>query len=382
MKDPTTDSIAGADTPSRRQRQERVLSDLNASLLVQGGLLALAILYTLYFARFLLVPLTAALLLHQLLYSPVHWLNKRGLPLAASAGLVLAAILFLIGLAGNFLAEPAEAWLQEAPASLHELSLRLRATAGTGAIEEFRELGKEVQELISMNEADSAIQQVRIQGPGLLGNLAVGLETAAAGLIIMFFTCFFLLSAGNRLARALVSLGSTPATRRRISKALRAVRDEVSTYLNTVTFINIGLGGAVGLMLWWLGVPDPALWGVMVALFNFAPYVGAIASAFVLTAVGVTTFDSLGEALLVPAMFLGMTIIEGSLITPIILGRRVSLNSLLVFLSVVFWGWIWGPAGALMAVPVTSSLSVFWAHFKQARNATQAAFPAAAERSG
>jgi predicted PurR-regulated permease PerM len=382
MKDPTTDSIAGADTPSRRQRQERVLSDLNASLLVQGGLLALAILYTLYFARFLLVPLTAALLLHQLLYSPVRWLNKRGLPLAASAGLVLAAILFLIGLAGNFLAEPAEAWLQEAPASLHELSLRLRATAGTGAIEEFRELGKEVQELISMNEADSAIQQVRIQGPGLLGNLAVGLETAAAGLIIMFFTCFFLLSAGNRLARALVSLGSTPATRRRISKALRAVRDEVSTYLNTVTFINIGLGGAVGLMLWWLGVPDPALWGVMVALFNFAPYVGAIASAFVLTAVGVTTFDSLGEALLVPAMFLGMTIIEGSLITPIILGRRVSLNSLLVFLSVVFWGWIWGPAGALMAVPVTSSLSVFWAHFKQARNATQAAFPAAAERSG
>ncbi len=381
MKKAATRDLVRARPATGRQRQEQVLSNLDASLLVQGGLLALAILYTLYFARFLLVPLTAALLLHQLLYSPVHWLNKRGLPLAAGAGLVLSVVLLLIGLAGNFLAEPAEAWLQEAPASLHELSLRLRATAGTGAIEEFRELGKEVQELISMNEADSAIQQVRIQGPGLLGNLAVGLETAAAGLIIMFFTSFFLLSAGNRLARALVALGSTPASRRRISKALRAVRSEVSTYLNTVTVINIGLGLGVGLMLWWLGVPDPALWGVMVTLFNFAPYVGAIASAFVLTAVGVTTFDSLGEALLVPALFLGITTIEGSLITPIILGRRVSLNSLLVFLSVVFWGWLWGPAGALMAVPVTSSLSVFWEHFKQARIAVDPDPPVAGRRS-
>ena len=378
MKDSANGELDPVATPPRHQGQERVLSNLDASLLVQGGLLALAILYTLYFARFLLVPLTAALLLHQLLYSPVQWLHRRGLPLALGAGLVLGGVLFLIGLAGNFLAEPAEAWLHEAPASLHELSVRLRATAGTGAIEEIRELGQEVQEIISMNEADSAIQAVRIEGPGLLGNLAVGLEVATAGLVIMFFTCFFLLSAGNRLARALVTLGSTPAARRRISKALRDVRNEVSTYLNTVTAINIGLGIAVALMLWWLGVPDPVLWGVMVALFNFAPYVGAIASAFVLTAVGVTTFETLGEALLVPALFLGLTTLEGSLITPIILGRRVSLNSLLVFLSVVFWGWIWGPAGALMAVPVTSSLSVFWAHLKDARRAADAAAPDAA----
>jgi predicted PurR-regulated permease PerM len=378
MKDSANGELDPVATPPRRQGQERVLSNLDASLLVQGGLLALAILYTLYFARFLLVPLTAALLLHQLLYSPVQWLHRRGLPLALGAGLVLGGVLFLIGLAGNFLAEPAEAWLHEAPASLHELSVRLRATAGTGAIEEIRELGQEVQEIISMNEADSAIQAVRIEGPGLLGNLAVGLEVATAGLVIMFFTCFFLLSAGNRLARALVTLGSTPAARRRISRALRDVRNEVSTYLNTVTAINIGLGIAVALMLWWLGVPDPVLWGVMVTLFNFAPYVGAIASAFVLTAVGVTTFETLGEALLVPALFLGLTTLEGSLITPIILGRRVSLNSLLVFLSVVFWGWIWGPAGALMAVPVTSSLSVFWAHLKDARRAADTAVPDAA----
>jgi len=295
---------------------------------------------------------------------------------------MLSGVLFLIGLAGNFLAEPAEAWLHEAPASLHELSLRLRATAGTGAIEELRELGEEVQELISVHEADSATQVVRVEGPGLLGNLAVGLEVAAAGLVIMFFTCFFLLIAGNRLSRALVALGSTADSRRRISMTLRDVRKEVSTYLNTVTMINIGLGLAVGLMLWTLGVPDPALWGVMVALFNFAPYIGAIGSAFVLTVVGVTAFDTLGQALLVPALFLGLTTIEGSLVTPMILGRRVSLNSLLVFLSVVFWGWIWGPAGALMAVPVTSSLSVFWAHFKRARIASEVAAAAPASAAG
>ena len=382
MNKPATDNEVRPPVSTRHQRQERVVSKLDASLLVQGGLLVLAIIYTLYFARFLLVPLTAALLLHQLLYAPVQWLHRRGLPLALGAGLVLSGVLGLIGLAGNFLAEPAEAWLKEAPASLHELSVRLRATAGTGAIEELRDLGEEVEELISVHEADSAAQVVRIEGPGLLGNLAVGLEVAAAGLIIMFFTCFFLLIAGNRLARALVTLGSTAPTRKRISMALRDVRKEVSTYLNTVTLINIGLGFAVGFMLWMLGVPDPALWGVMVALFNFAPYIGAFGSAFALTVVGVTAFDTLGEALLVPGLFLILTTIEGSLVTPMIVGRRVSLNSLLVFLSVVFWGWIWGPAGALMAVPVTSSLSVFWAHFKRARVAAEASRAAPANAGG
>ncbi len=382
MKQPTTENGVGAAVSTRRQRQERVLSNLDASLVVQAGLLILAILYTLYFARFLLVPLTAALLLHQLLYAPVQWLHRRGLPLALGAGLVLSGVLGLIGLAGNFLAEPAEAWLKEAPASLHELSVRLRATAGTGAIEELRDLGEEVEELISVHEADSATQVVRIEGPGLLGNLAVGMEVAAAGLIITFFTCFFLLIAGNRLARALVALGSTADSRRRISMTLRDVRKEVSTYLNTVTVINIGLGFAVAFMLWMLDVPDPALWGVMVCLFNFAPYVGAIASAFALTVVGVTAFDTLGEALLVPGLFLILTTIEGSLVTPMIVGRRVSLNSLLVFLSVVFWGWIWGPAGALMAVPVTSSLSVFWAHFKRARLADGVAEATSASAAG
>jgi predicted PurR-regulated permease PerM len=358
---------ARPDPPSRRQ--EQLLRDLDASLLVQLGLLALAIVYTLYFARFLLVPLTAALLLHQLLYQPVRWLNRHGLPLGLGAAIVLGGVLFLIGLAAHFLAAPAEAWLRDAPASLHELSVRLRATTGTGAIEELRELGHEVEELISMSEAESGIQAVRIEGPGLLGNLAIGLEVAAAGLMIMFFTCFFLLTAGDRLGRTLIGLGSTRASRRRISLTLRDVRNEVSTYLNTVTFINIALGIAVALAMWWLDVPDPALWGVMVALFNFAPYIGAAISAFVLTVVGATTFDTLGEALVVPGLFLVLTTIEGSLVTPIILGKRVSLNSLLVFLSVVFWGWLWGPAGALMAVPITSSLSVFWAHFRRARTA-------------
>ena len=373
MKQDPGSQTSGQIAPSRRLRQERVLRDLDTSLLVQIGLLMLGILYTLYFARFLLVPLAAALLLHQLLYQPVRWLHTRGVPLGLGAGLVLAGVLFLIGVATHFLAAPAEAWLRDAPASLHELSVRLRATAGTGAIEELRELGREVEQLISLNEADSGIQSVRIEGPGLMGNLAVGLEVAAAGLMITLFTCFFLLTAGNRLGRFLVSLGSTAAMRRRISMMLRDVRNEVSTYLNTVTMINIGLGLAVALAMWWLGVGDPALWGVMVAIFNFAPYVGAVASAFVLTAVGVTAFDTLGEALLVPGLFLALTTIEGSLITPIILGRRVSLNSLLVFLAVVFWGWIWGPAGALMAVPLTSSLSVFWAHFSRARAAAQSA---------
>ncbi len=366
MSNKAIDRTIGQASPPPGKAASVLGRRLGASLIIQLSLLMLAILYTFYFARVLLIPLTAALVLHQLLYSPARWLSRHGLPSSAAAGLVLFGLFGLIGVTVHFLSEPAEAWLREAPASLHELGRELRATAGTGTLEELRELGEEVEAITSMNEAQSGVQRVRIEGPGLLGSFAVGLELFATSVFITFLTTFFLLSAGDSLGRRLVSLASTRQGRQRIGKFLRAVRREVSVYLNTVTVINICLGIAVALAMWLIGVPNPALWGVMVAIFNFAPYLGALVSAFVLTVVGVTTFDTLGQALLVPALFLGITTIEGSVITPMILGRRVSLNSLTVFLSVVFWGWLWGPAGALMAVPVTATLSLLWAHVKEA----------------
>ena len=126
----------------------------------------------------------------------------------------------------------------------------------------------------------------------------------------------------------------------------------ISTYLFTVTLINISLGVVVGLAMYALKVPNPALWGVMVGLFNFIPYLGDIVSFSVLTIVGLLTFEEIWRSLMVPGVFYLVTALEGYVLTPLILGRRLSLNPVAIVLSVLFWGWMWGVLGGLLAVPI------------------------------
>mgnify|MGYP001812463783 FL=1 len=345
-------------------RREPVLrGKIDAKLTVQMSLLALAILYTMYFASALIVPIIAALLLYQLLHRPVRALSRIGVPLSASSALVLAGLLALLATGAHFLAEPAEQWLREAPTSLGELRRELQRTAGT--LDELRELGEEIDELATMGESDPSIPMVQIRPPGHLQAVTGSLPGAVAGALLAFVTCFFLLIQGESLARAIVVLGPTRVSRRRISNIMRGVTAQVSTYLRTVTIINIGLGVVVALIMYGLGVPHPALWGALAGVLNFAPYVGPAVNAFILVVVGLTAFDTLAQALIVPAAYVLASTFEGMVVTPLILGRRVRIGSLWVFLSVVFWGWMWGAIGALMAVPLTACILVIWQSWRE-----------------
>jgi predicted PurR-regulated permease PerM len=145
----------------------------------------------------------------------------------------------------------------------------------------------------------------------------------------------------------------------------RQIEVDLSHYLATVTTVNFMLAIAVAAAMHWLEVPNPVLWGAMAGLFNFAPYVGALVSAAIMTIVGITTFDTLSDALMVPLTLLVLTILEGQVITPSVLGRRLAVHPLVVFLSIVFWGWLWGIAGALMAVPIITCLKVITDHVPQ-----------------
>lgn len=335
---------------------------MDGLLAVTVAILALAVLYTLYFAAPLLVPVIAAGLLYQLLDRPVAFLNDLGVPQALAAAVVLLGLLGLIGFGAHFLAEPAEQWLREAPASIGELREELMATSG--ALDEIRRLGEEIDELASIGDDEDGVPTVRIRAPGHLQSVTGSLPGIVGGLLLTFVTCFFLLMEGDNLGRRLIALGPSRLSRRRISNLLRGVSEQVSTYLMTVTMINVGLGIAVGLTMYGIGVPHPALWGVVAGTLNFAPYIGAAVSAFILTVVGLMTFDTLVEALTVPAAYVLLSSLEGMVVTPLILGRRVILSPLWVFLAVVFWGWMWGVIGALIAVPLTASIIVLWDAFK------------------
>jgi predicted PurR-regulated permease PerM len=324
-----------------------------------NALLILAVTACLYFAADLLTPIAFAFLLNLLLSPFVRWLKRFGVPAGLSAFGIVATLVGLLVLAVSLLAEPAERWIREAPQTIRELQTDL--FTAKSHLEGIQELAEEVEELARPTEADDA-QPVVVKGPSIAENLLIGLPAAAAFVGIVMFLTFFLLASGETLLRRMTRCGRNWAERRRIVMIARQIQREQSRYLATVTLINLLLGAATAVAMYWLEVPNPFLWGTMVALFNFAPYVGAVVSASVIAVVGLSTFDTPSASLAPAAVFLMLTILEGQLITPMVLGQRMALNPLFVFLAVIVWGWLWGIAGALMAVPIVTSVKVICDH--------------------
>ncbi len=331
-----------------------------------GALLFLAVAYTMHLAADLLVPIFFSVLMAVLFFPLVRRFKRLGIPPALTAGVLIVAMVAGAWFALSFLAEPAEQWLQDAPRSIRQL--REDSLQADQKMAEIKALADEVDELTEMQdetpEADrSKPQAVTIKGPGIFEEFVGSLPTLAAQTVIVLFLTFFLLITADDFLLKLVRLGRNWTERRKIVTIARGIQSELSRYLRMVTVINIALGTATGLFLHWVGVPDAMMWGSLVAVFNFAPYIGAMTSTLLLTVVGLTTFPTPGEALLVPAGFLVLTTLEGQVITPTVVGRNLRISPTVVLLSVILWGWFWGIAGALMAVPLLTCFKVFCDHY-------------------
>ena len=319
----------------------------------------LAVVYTLYFAAGLLIPIAIAIFI-SITFSPVvRYLARWRVPQSLSAALIVGTIMCVTALAVLALAGPAEKWLNDAPKAIRGLQDDILPAKGPMA--DFQELAAEVNELGSVN-APEQTPSVIIQGPGMLENVVGGLPTMLTSIGIVIFLSFFLMASGDSILRKLTRCGRCWSERRRIVSIARRVQSDMSRYLAAVTVINFFLGAAVALTMYLLEMPNPLLWGAMAAVLNFAPYIGAVVSAAILTLVALTTFPDFAEALTVPGTFLVLTILEGQVITPAVLGRRMALSPAIVFVSVVIWGWLWGIAGALMAVPIATSLKIICDH--------------------
>jgi predicted PurR-regulated permease PerM len=225
------------------------------------------------------------------------------------------------------------------------------------------------QEVENMTNSGDAPRTVAIEQPGLLsmaaGTLASFMSLSAAGLVL----AMFLLASGNLFYEKLVAALPTFSDKRRAVKTVRDVERQISRYFLTITLINAGLGVCVFMALYAIGFDNPAMWGALAFCLNFLPFVGALIGAAGVAAYGVIASDTLLSGLLPAAVYLCLTTLEGQFLTPSILGRRLELNTVSVFLTVIIWGWLWGIPGALMAVPFlvmvkvicdnVASLSVF-----------------------
>jgi predicted PurR-regulated permease PerM len=327
-------------------KRDRLLASFN---LIAGIGLVIAMPFALREGAEFFMPVTAALVVAIALVPLLEWFERRGVPSRLAAGLCLVVFLALALFAIGSIVVPASDWVAQVPGKIPKVRQ---------ALEPVLDLYKNLDRFIARTTSQIAINQehartVRIETP----NSALGLLTASAPhlLIQLFFSLlviFFFLAGWTAMRKkTIVSRGSFEGALT-TARVIQQVVDATSTYLGTITVINIGLGALTAGGLWLLGMPSPIMWGGIVAVANYIPYLGPIVCALLLFLGGLMTFPDIWGALWPPAVFVGFHLIEANLFTPMVVGHRLTVSPLSILVSLSFWAWVWGTTGALLAVPL------------------------------
>lgn len=320
------------------------------------GILVLSACVAIYFAQSLLFPIVGAVLLNLVLSPLVRVMHRRGVPRAAGAGLVLLGLIAVIGAGGYALSGPVRSWVGRAPEMAQAAEKQVRGLRGpmqrvAAALERVGDLGSD--------EADDRLEVTVDPGMGgLLQRLIGVISPVLIGFASALILAFFLLAAGDSFLRTLVGVMPRERDKRRARTIVSEIQHEISRYLVTITLINSGLGLAVGTALHVVGLPDAVLWGALAGVLNFIPYVGALIGISIVAGVSLLTFEDGGQVLMAPLAYFTLTSIEAWLVTPALVGRRLQLNSVAVFLSLMFWGFMWGAGGLFVAVPLLTATKI------------------------
>jgi len=370
-RDPTSADRKQAEDPAQHRAAIR---------LALNGLLALAILYTLYFARSLLVPIVLALLVSLLLSPLVTWFKRIHVPRPISA------VILMCLLAGPFvglsiqLAEPAQKWVDKLPELTVQVTEQLADIGETlspdtpppppQAPTPQKEKRFDFFGLFSSDEVappepvpepqkeSALVEGVKKGGVEVLLSMLGTAPVIVAQVAIWLILVLFLLIFGPDLYDSGINLLPMIRDKRRASLLVGRLRQELSRYIVTVTIINAALGVATGVVLWFLDVEDALLWGALVGLLNYAPYVGPVIAICILGLAGVTQYGLEWQALLPSAVYFGINLLESQFVTPTVLGQNMRLNPLVLILWLLLWGWLWGAVGVLIAVPLLVCLKL------------------------
>jgi len=330
------------------------------------GLLVLGVLYTLYFARTLLVPIVAAVLLGFLLKPLIRLLHTFGIPEMLGTVVVFLTFILTVGVSAYLLVPPASRMLSRLPEDAVQAEVRLRGI--TQRVGEMRQAVDEVASVSTGASGEAAQPEVVRLAPELLSDRIIGgAQTLVIGSVAAAFLLFLFLASGQTFLRRTIAMLPTLDQQKRLVRIIQSIERDLSVYMVTTSIINAVLGTAVGFALFLIGVPNPVLWGVAAAALNFVPYVGGIVGSLMIGLVAVASIDDLGRALLAPVAYLVLSGLEAYVITPQIIGARFSINPVAVFVAVAFWGWIWGIPGAFLAVPILTATSIVCANIETLR---------------
>ncbi len=348
VRDDASAQTGSADTPSDVRTIKRVIV----------AVLFFLVLGICYIAQEVLIPLTLALLLSLLLSPLVTLLQRLRLPRAVGSIVVLAVVVAAIAGGATMLAQPARDWMAHAPQTIQTIQRRFESVRAS--IHEAQAATKKIEKLTQ--STTTTTPTVVTSEPGLLASMATSTPRVLTAIAEVLLLVYFFLSSGNGFLRRMVEVAPGMSEKKMVVHIAREVQEEMSRYLLMVSAINLVLGAATALAMFLLGVPNPLLWGVVAAVLNFAPYVGPAMTGIGLLLVGITTFDTLGHALAVPGAFFALAIVEGQLVTPTIIGRRLSLDPAVVFVWLLLWGSLWGIVGILLAGPLIACFRIVCQH--------------------
>jgi len=323
---------------------------LLASLTLIGGVgLLLALPFALRAGAEFFLPVTAALVVAIALVPMLEWFERRGVPPKLASGLCVLVFLAISIFAVAAIVIPAVDWIALIPQRIDRVTDALAPV-----LDLYSNLEKFIDKTVARISIEaSSSRTVRVETP----NSMLGIITASAphAMVQLFFALlviyFFLAGWTGMRKRTIVSRGSFEGALT-TARVIQQTVDATSTYIGTITVINVCLGGLTAAILWGLGMDSPLMWGGIVAVLNYIPYLGPIVAALLLALGGLMTFVDPWAALLPPAIFISLHLIEANVITPLIVGRRIEVNPLLILVSLSFWAWVWGTTGALLAVPL------------------------------
>ncbi len=328
-------------------------------LVIVAVLLALA---AVYFARDLLVPIVFAFLIALTFRPAVRRFSKQGIVPWVSASAVTGSLMIIVAAASYLFSSPIAQSIATAPTLKAELIAKLRTMRE--ALANVTSLAQEIQSATDPSPGPNE-QDVVVNGPDLTFLLSSAAGYPANFLIIVgaaLVLATFLMASGDLFFEKLIHALPALSDKKMALRLVYNVEHEVSVYLLTITAINICVGLAVGLAFYWLGMPLPELWALAAFMLNYIPYLGPILITIVSTLVGIVVFPSLGMALLPPLAYILVAGIESQLASPLLLGRRLQLNSVAILLALAFWAWAWGIPGIIIAVPVLVTFRIFCAH--------------------
>ena len=325
------------------------------------GMFVLALVAFLYFGKAFVMPIVIALLLTFLLKPVVRMLHHIRVPEMLGAIIVIAVFFSGLFFAVSRLVQPASEWVARAPETLNVIEYRFqdlihRAQRITRAAAEVESITKEA--------TGEAAPKVEVKEPVLINTVVTFTKSFVAGLIETIVLLFFMLAPGDLFMQKLVRVMPTLHDKKKAVEIATELQHNLSAFLFTITVINAMLGVAVGFATHLLGLPNPVLWGVLAGVLNFIPYFGPITGVAVLTLAGLIAFESPWRAVLPALVYLGLHGLESNVVTPMILGRRLTLNPLVIFISLMFWTWLWGIPGALLSIPMLMMAKVLCDHFK------------------